>query len=140
MEPDVSRPRKPDQNRERDHSFVASTVHTRYRNPPRVMEETREDVEELVNLVQRKPWLVQKWLQRRLNKHLDEELEVLASYVLSEMSLRHDYPEVLGPIYRGDYESGLSALVSRLRRQFAKLLRDHQRGEDDDFLDSCIVE
>lgn len=101
----------------------------------------REEVAELIQLVETKsPSQVSQWLRRRLNQYLDEELEVLATHVLAEMDLPHNLPEVRGPLFRGEYERGLDALVSRLRRRFAKLLRDHQRGEDDAFYDSCVVE
>lgn len=100
-----------------------------------------EDIAELVELVQRKtPGHVAQWLRNRLNQHLDEELEVLATHVLAEMELPTDFPEVRGPLLRGNYDEGLRQLTSRLRRRFAKLLRDHQRGEDDEFYDACTVE
>jgi hypothetical protein len=99
-----------------------------------------EDVREFLKLASKSYSLAAQWLRRRLNQYLDEELELLATHVLSEMELPHNYPEVLSRLYRGDYEEGLQRLVSRLRRKFAKLLRDHQRSEDDSFHDSCIAE
>lgn len=112
------------------------------RKPRLRMEEVeRSEVEELIHLARTKHSVhVSQWLRRRLNRFLDEELEVLATHVLSELELPHDMAEVRGPLYRGDYDKGLDLLVSRLRRKFAKTLRDHQRGEDDDFYDSCIME
>lgn len=100
-----------------------------------------EATEELIRLVNtRNAHKVSQWLRRKLNQFLDEELEVLASHVLSEMELPYDFPEVKSPLLRGDYDAGLAQLTSRLRRKFAKLLRDHQRGEDDEFFDNCVVE
>lgn len=123
----------------------ADSVLTRRVPPSPISGRHRLDVDEataeLIRLAQtRSAYNVSQWLRRKLNQFLDEELEVLASHVLSDMELPYDFPEVKGPILRGEYDKGLAQLTSRLRRRFAKLLRDHQRSEDDDFYDSCVVE
>lgn len=121
-------------------SIVTPSTSPRRRSRTRSNELVRQEVDELLKLANKSPHQVALWLRRKMNQHLDEELEVLATHVLSELELPHDFPEVRGHLFRGNYEMGLDQLVSRLRRKFAKLLRDHQRGEDDDFYDSCIVE
>lgn len=78
--------------------------------------------------------------RRRLNQFLDDELETLATWVLSEAQFDVHVPEVMGPLGKGQPEVAMEALVSRMRRRFAKTLRDHQRSETDDFYDDCLVE
>lgn len=100
-----------------------------------------DDIAQLMKVAREKePHLVAQFLRRKLNAHLDDELEVLASHVLSEADFDTRIPEVMGPLNRGDTDGAMLALVSRMRRKFAKMLRDHQRGESDDFFDDCLVE
>jgi len=88
----------------------------------------------------REPHVFAQMLRRRMNLFLDEELETLATWVLSEADFDTSIPEVQGPLTRGEPDKALAALISRMRRRFAKALRDHQRSESDDFYDDCIVE
>jgi len=107
--------------------------------PPR-SEAVPEDIRQLMRLATTKEaHVISQWLRRKMNEHLDEELEVLASHVLSEMDFDPNIPEVMGPMGRGDTRAGLAALISRMKRKVAKLLRDHQRSENDDFLDEVQV-
>lgn len=100
------------------------------------------ELKHLINVARTKDHsAVAGWLQRKLNMHMDEELEVLATYVLGEAVFDvASLPEVMGPLGRGDKELAMAMLVSRMRRKFAKLLRDHKRGETDDFLDNVATQ
>lgn len=108
--------------------------------PAHKQEATPDDVLQLIKIATTKEaHLVSQWLRRKVNTHLDEELELLASHVLSEAEFDIRVPEVLGPYNRGNLDGALAAAVSRMKRKFAKLLRDHQRSENDDFLDDVQV-
>lgn len=108
--------------------------------PPQV-DPISDSVKQLIFLAkERDATVFSNALQNRLNQYLDEELEVLATWVLSVADFDHRVPEVLGPLGRGEHEQAMQALCSRMKRRFAKALRDHQRSEADDFYDSCTVE
>lgn len=108
--------------------------------PPRV-EAVGEDVLNLIRLAQtRDPHVFAQQLSRKMNQFLDDELEALATWVLSADEFATNIPEVVGLLGRGDHEGAMAALSSRMRRRFAKALRDHQRSEADDFYDDCVVE
>lgn len=97
-------------------------------------------VETLVTLVQeRTPGDVAVWLQRYVGERIDEELELLATYFLAEafddIAMA---PEVQALITRGRQVEAVRTALSRARRRTAKTLRDHQRSDDDAFLDSCV--
>lgn len=113
----------------------------RRRQRIRTPEAVSDDVLEFIEVAKKKePHLVAQALRRKLNESLDEELEVLATHVLSEAVFDIHVPEVLGPMGRGDRDGALHAAVSRMRRKFAKMLRDHQRSESDNFYDECVHE
>lgn len=115
------------------------------RNAGRPTHRAEQVPEEVTNLIKtattKEPGVVAQWLRRKLNAHMDEELEVLASHVLSEAGFEDvlELPEVRGPMGRGDTETAARAIISRMKRKFAKLLRDHERSENDDFLDEVQV-
>lgn len=101
------------------------------------------EVEEFIRLVKadKPPYLIGQWLSQWLNRKLDSELELLASTTLSmDLDDILKDPAALGCLYRGNYQPGLQHLASRMRRRFAKLLRDHQRSDKDLFIDNCEVE
>ncbi len=113
------------------------------RRPTRPTDYITAEVQTLIDTVKNKePHLVAQHLRRQMNSHLDEELEVLATFVLSspDFDAVVDLPEVIGPLGRGQPETAMRALVSRMRRKVAKMLRDHQRGEADDFLDDVAIQ
>lgn len=88
---------------------------------------------------ERPPYVIGQWLSQYIARKLDAELELLASHVLLLEADISD-PQIQGPISRGNTREGLQQLQSRMRRKFAKLLRDHQRADDDLFTDQCVVE
>ena len=98
-------------------------------------ETVTEETMSFIKLARTKdPVVVEQNLTRRITDAVDEELESLATHVLSSPDFDDVFqPEVLGPLHRGDGVSALKALSSRLRRRFAKLLRDSQYGEDETF-------
>ncbi len=86
-----------------------------------------------------RPLQIDAWLQAYVDKRVDAELEFLASHVLS---LDFDVPaEIRGVGSRGGVylDQSFQLLVSRMRRRFSKLLRDHQRRDDDAAVDSTEV-
>ena len=109
--------------------------------PSRRNAQVRPETEELVLLVvQDKPLeQIDTWLFQILAARSDAELELLASHILT-MSLEQDVPEARAAVSRGHLEEAFALLGSRMRRRVAKLLRDHQRSEDDAFLDMCSVD
>lgn len=110
--------------------------------PTHRAEQVPDEVLSLIRIAQDKePQHVAQWLRRKLNAHLDEELEVLATHVLSEADFEEvlTLAEVRGPLSRNDTDTAIRAVVSRMKRKFAKLLRDHERSENDDFLDTVQV-
>lgn len=101
-----------------------------------------EDVHELIRLaLHRTPQDVAYWLHRYVSQKVDEELETLATYFLSsDFDDIAGAPEVKALLGRGRYEGAIELAMSRLRRRTSKVLRDHQRSEDDAFLDSCVAD
>ena len=110
--------------------------------PPTTTETITAESRQLIELAKsRDPVSFEQALTRHINSILDSELENLATYILSDREFDNvNHPEVRGPMGRGDSVGALMALTSRMRRKFAKALRDHQRGEDDVFTDQCLVE
>ena len=105
------------------------------------VQQVSPEVEDLIKMVTsgRPPYIIGQYLSDLFNRKLDAELELLASHALQiEMDLKD--PAVLTPIHRGQPHEALLQLQSRMRRKFAKMLRDHQRADDDLFTDQCIVE
>lgn len=102
------------------------------------------EVEEFIALARegtKPPYIIGHWLSQWLNRRLDAELELLASAALSlEMDDLLQDSAVLAALRRGRYDEGLHQLMSRCRRRFAKLLRDHQRAEDDDSVDAAELD
>lgn len=108
--------------------------------PPHV-EAVGEDVLALITLAQtRDAHTFATQLHLKMGQYLDDELEALATWVLSADDFEVRTPDVMGPLNRGDTEGALKAICSRMRRRFAKALRDHQRSEADEFYDGCMVE
>lgn len=101
-----------------------------------------EDVHELVRLVQqRTPQDVAYWLHRYVSQKVDEELETLATFFLSnDFGDIASSSEVKALLSRGRYDGAIELALSRMRRRTSKVLRDHQRSEDDAFLDSCVAD
>lgn len=101
-----------------------------------------EDVLELIRLVQqRTPQDVAYWLYRYVGAKVDDELETLATHFLTEDFLDiAQSAEVQALLSKGRALEAIALAMSRLRRRTSKVLRDHQRSEDDAFLDSCVQE
>ncbi len=120
------------------------TKHMRTNGPRHRVQLVAPEVEEFIRLAQegtKPPYIIGQWMTQWLSRRLDTELELLASTALSmELDDLMRDPAVMGALQRGRYEEGLRQLMSRCRRRFAKLLRDHQRADDDDFLDAAEVD
>lgn len=111
---------------------VPGTRRARRGRPPTTTETVTDDTKTLIDMVKTKDEVsVEQHLTRRMNKALNGELELLASHVLCDAQFDDvNLPEVLGPLGRGDGVGALKALCSRMRRRFAKLLRDHQTVDE----------
>jgi hypothetical protein len=99
-------------------------------------------VEVLVDIAQKRtPQDVAYWLYRYVGERLDEELETLATHFLSEgFEDIVQSQEVSSLITRGRPHEAVRVALSRSRRRTSKVLRDHQRSDEDAFLDSCVEE
>ena len=99
-----------------------------------------DEVNALVKVAKdRPPQDVAYWLYRYTNQKVDDELETLATFFLSEGF--EDIlagTEVKALIVRGQFLEAGRVAMSRLRRRTAKTLRDHQRSADDALLDACV--
>jgi hypothetical protein len=117
----------------------ADTV-TRRGRPTNQPEVPSEAAYELMLLAREdRPMQIDTWLQAHVDKRIDAELEFLASHVLS---LDFEVPgEIRGVGSRGGsyLDDAFQLLISRMRRRFSKLLRDHQRRDDDHLVDSTEV-
>ena len=79
---------------------------------------------------------VDTWLKKHADKQLDAELELLASFILASS---FPVPQELRSLAaRGGthLDDAFAELISRMKRRFAKTLRDHQRSDDDDIVDA----
>ncbi len=99
-------------------------------------------VSDLIKVAQsRTPQDVAYWLYKYVGERIDEELESLATYFIQEdFADIIQSTEVQAVLSRGRVLEGMQLAMSRQRRRVSKTLRDHQRSEDDAFLDSCIQE
>ena len=101
-----------------------------------------QDVTTLIQIArERSPQDVAYWLYRYVGSKVDDELEALATHFLAEDFLDiAQGPEVQALLSKGRSLEAITVAMSRLRRRTSKVLRDHQRSEDDAFLDSCVQE
>jgi glycogen debranching enzyme len=75
---------------------------------------------------------------RMVNHGIEDVLVPLAFDFGADFADIFQAHEVKTLLSQGRVGDGLRMAMSRMRRRTAKVLRDHQRSEDDAFLDSCV--
>lgn len=99
------------------------------------------DVEQLVALVLAGDLThVQRFFNSSINQRIDDELEAMAAWVSGEWDPDVDTDKVKSLMSQGQFRMATNAVIAQMRREVAKELRDHKRGETDKFFDSCVVE
>lgn len=109
---------------------------------PKGLVEVPDEVRHIIRIVKERSCpeaVLVEWLGNYVNERLDEELELLATHVLT-VEFEWRVPEVQGAMYRGQPDLAFQHLMSRMRRRFAKILRDHQRSDVDTFLDEAEMD
>lgn len=99
------------------------------------------DVEQLVALVLAGDLThVQRFFNAAMNRRIDDELEAMATWVMGEWDPDVDTDRVKSLMSQGQFRMATNGVIAQMRKEVAKELRDHKRGETDTFFDSCIVE
>lgn len=108
---------------------------------PRSPEPVTDEIQQLASLVLSGDMAhVQRFFNAALNARIDDELEAMASWVLGEWDPEVDTDKVKTLMGRGQFRMATNAAIAQMRREIAKELRDHKRGETDKFFDSCVAE
>jgi len=99
------------------------------------------DVEQLVALVLAGDLThVQRFFNAAMNRRIDDELDAMVAWVLGGWDPDVDTDHVKALMGRGQFRMATNGVIAQMRREVAKELRGHKRGETDTFFDSCIVE
>ena len=70
-------------------------------------------------------------LQRYVDRLLNEELELLATSMMDIPCEPDEETRLAGPVLRGNWRQVALEVASFMRRRAAKILRDHQREEEE---------
>ena len=108
---------------------------------PRSPEPVTDEIQQLVSLALAGDMAhVQRFFNSVLNQRIDDELEAMALWVLSEWDPDVDTDKVKSLMAQGQFRMAVNATIAQMRRETAKELRGHKRGETDKFFDSCVAE
>lgn len=83
---------------------------------------------------------VQRFFNSVLNARIDDELEAMAMWVMSEWDPDVESDRVKSLMAQGQFRMATNAVIAQMRRETAKELRSHKRGETDKFFDACVAE
>ena len=119
-------------------SGMSSTV-SRRRSP--AADPVSDEVAELIRVVTKStPSNVQKWLLDAKNKAIDEELDQMVLWVLSDWDPDLNEDEMMHFLSRGMVRRAYNNIVKQVRQEVAAELARHKRSDLETFLETCVVE